>query len=105
MRRTEGDWAKMVAASERSGLPLLQFAARNGVKVSTLKWWRSRFRGGQISFAAVEVAPAGVEVTPVVPAARVRFDAEFGSGLRLSLDVPRERAVLDAVLAALVARA
>ena len=92
----------MLAAYERSGLPLLQFAARNGVKVSTLKWWRSRFRGQHVSFAAVEVALTGVEVTPLVPAARVRFDAEFGSGLRPSLDVPGERAVLDAVLVALV---
>jgi transposase-like protein len=85
-----------VAEQLESGLTVAEFAVRRRLNANTLSWWRTQLRReGPVGFAAVAVSPGR--------AASVHLEVELPSGLRLGLEVPAERATLDAVLAALSA--
>lgn len=40
----ESKWRALIAAQERSGQSVREFAATRGVNAATLYWWRSRLR-------------------------------------------------------------
>ena len=44
MSKAEAFWRAHVAASGGSGSRLASYAEEHGLKVSTLRWWRSRLR-------------------------------------------------------------
>ena len=44
MSKAEAFWRAHVVASGRSGSRLASYAEEHGLKVSTLRWWRSRLR-------------------------------------------------------------
>ena len=59
-RRSAQQWRELVQAWERSELTGKAFAERNGVKLSTLRWWRSRLRrehGGDQSPQSMRLLP------------------------------------------------
>lgn len=90
-RRTRGEWAELVSELRESGLTVAEFAMRRKLNANTLSWWRTQLRHERpVGFAAVAVRTESVHI-----------EVEFPSGLRLGLEVPGERATLDAVLAAL----
>lgn len=95
VRRTRRQWAELVAEFRRSGQGPATFAARRGLNVNTLNWWRSRLRD------EAEVGFAMVELMPPAHAPVVRIEAELSSGLKVGVEVPGERALLDAVFAVL----
>jgi AcrR family transcriptional regulator len=53
-KTTESKWRDLIADQARSGMTVLEFAARRGINPSTLYWWRSRL--GQ---------PAAADLVPV----------------------------------------
>ncbi len=64
---TRAEWARRVARWEKSGLSRSEFAEREGVKVTTLGWWRSALRraAAKTSTALVPQAMSFVEIAPV----------------------------------------
>jgi hypothetical protein len=56
---------RLLAAQERSGLTLAEFARRRSLRAGTLSWWRHRLRAEEPSGAS---AAGGrfIEVTPAV---------------------------------------
>ena len=95
VRRTRGEWSKLVAEYRKSGQSAAQFASRRGLNPRTLAWWGSRLGRRRVAFAAVEVfserrAPSAVRIEALLP-----------SGVKLALEVQSERETLDVVLAAL----
>lgn len=46
MADARGRWSRLVAEWKRSGLTARAFAARRGIRASTLSWWHWRLRRG-----------------------------------------------------------
>lgn len=57
VRRPCAEWAKLVQEWDRSGEDAATFAAKRGLAVATLRWWRSelkaRERGSAVRFVDV----------------------------------------------------
>jgi len=47
-RRSAAEWKREIAAWRKSDLAASDYAAKLGVSVSTLHWWRWRLRGGEL---------------------------------------------------------
>lgn len=82
-------WRSHVLASGPKGTQLQEYARRHGLKIGTLRWWRSKLRDEVVApkvatsrFVAVRVAPV---VTPDHPAPVV---TSLGIGERLRLELP-----------------
>ena len=59
MKSTRAEWAKRVRRWERSGLPLREFAEREGLSARSLGWWRWRLaKDGEVRATVVEEAAA-----------------------------------------------
>jgi transposase-like protein len=52
---SETKWRRLIAAQEKSGLPVREFAATRGVSPTTLYWWRSKLRRDRVELVPVEV--------------------------------------------------
>jgi transposase len=61
VRRTAGEWTRLVRAWKRSGLTAARFAASRGFSAQTLTWWRWRLSHAK---TRVEERPA-VRLLPV----------------------------------------
>ena len=98
------EWERIVREFEGSGLSAAEFARLKTVNVSTLSWWRSRFRGRKQLPAAAAVSTGFVELTvteqPGVRATglNLRLDRVAGT-LEISptVDLRLLRAVVDAL--------
>ena len=78
----EARWRTLIAAQERSGLSVAEFADRRGLKAATLYWWRSRLRRGERPeprIVSVELFDSQAES---VREAR-HFELELAGGRRL----------------------
>lgn len=99
-RRTRAEWLEIVSRWKSSGVDAAVFAARNRIKVSTLRWWGSELRD--------EVRPGALVREIVVDAAPVashsRFTVALG-GLELRFEVGTDPAYVADVAAALIAAA
>jgi hypothetical protein len=62
-RRGRGEWVRLVARYEGSGLGLGAFCGREGVAASTLRYWRRRLREEAVEGAARPAPPRFVAVT------------------------------------------
>jgi hypothetical protein len=51
-------WAKRIAAFERSGLKRHEWCTQEGVKTSTLDYWRTRLRDPKPGLVPIVVGPA-----------------------------------------------
>lgn len=67
-RESRAVWARRVARWAKSGLSCAKFAAREGVKATTLSWWRWHLdrEHAEPTEALARYEPAFVEVEPVV---------------------------------------
>lgn len=95
---TRENWAKHVRRWRESGLHAADYARREGLNASTLRWWSSRLRHERptlptfVEVAVNEVKPAGF--------------LEVAIGERVCVRVPRgfDAELLRQVVAALEAR-
>jgi transposase len=99
---TRADWARRVARWEKSGLTRSEFAAREGVKATTLGWWRSALRRAAAepitalvpqAMSFVEVASVGVEAT------HERIEVELRNGRVVRVPASFDEDALRRVLA------
>jgi hypothetical protein len=65
MRQTRAEWARRIEEWKRSGLSGAEFAARAGVKESTLRYWkwqvgRQAKKAARPGFVEVVAAPGGL---------------------------------------------
>ena len=62
----EAKWRALIAAQERSGQTVQEFAAARGLATGTLYWWRSRLRdrGDLVRVAVVDPAAADDPARP-----------------------------------------
>ena len=91
-KRSARQWRELVEAWERSDLTGEAFAERHGIKLSTLRWWRSRVRreaGGDQSAKSMKLLPVRTEQEQQAVA---EADARSGGAvvLRLPGDVTLE---------------
>ena len=81
--RTEARWRSLIAAQERSGESVAQFAEQRGLNAATLYWWRSRLRRRD----RVDPQFVPIEIVDSKPAssrdARAAFELELVGGRRL----------------------
>lgn len=102
-RATRHEWAKRVQQWDESGLTGSAFAARIGVKESTLRHWKWLLgqRGRRSSRPASVAGPAFVEIAPLLAGqltASEPFEVVLGGDVRLrvpqSFDEPALRRLL-----------
>ena len=70
-------WRRLVAAQEKSGLPVREFAATRGISPTTLYWWRSKLRRDRVDLVPVEVVSgdvASAQDGPVAPCFELEVD-------------------------------
>lgn len=73
-------WRRVIAAQERSGLTVREFAEAQGINATTLYWWRSRLRR-ETRLVPVEVVEQG---GPQVGQEGRRFEVQLdGAVLRV----------------------
>lgn len=77
----ETKWRALIAAQERSGKSVREFAAARGFAAGTLSWWRSRLRKRNEDLVRVAV----VEGASVNDSTRAGFELLLGD---LTLRVP-----------------
>lgn len=67
-RRTARDWARLVAAWQKSGKSADEFAAARGIAPRTLTWWRWRLaaKPPSPSPAPLRLVPIQIEPSPQV---------------------------------------
>ena len=95
-RHSRAFWVKAVAQIER-GANAGEVAARLGVNVSTLRWWRSELR--RSAPEPVRVLPVEVEPAPAPDGARVEL--RLASGDVISFEPSTAPAYVAALAAAL----
>lgn len=97
----EARWRSLIEAQERSGLCVAEFAARRGLSVATLYWWRSRLRRpkqGEPSLVPIEIVgpePGGSH------GGAERFEIELRGGRRLRVPPGFDAGELTRLIAAL----
>jgi transposase-like protein len=98
-RRSRAFWEKAVAQVER-GASCADVATRLGVKVATLRWWRSALRrpAPPSSPAPVRVLPVEVELSTHIAS---RLELRLGTGDVMTFDTGTSPAYVAAIVAAL----
>jgi hypothetical protein len=99
-RESKAAWERRVARWVRSGLSRDEFAAREGVKPTTLAWWRwSLQSASSTTTALVKRDLTFVEVTPPPPAEHERIEVLLVNGrvvrVPQSFDADALKRVLD----------
>jgi transposase-like protein len=96
-RRSESAWRELVDRQEQSGLTVVQFCEREGIKSASLYVWRSRLREVPKDTTLPEVAPkkakhreapsSGFIDLGALGSSRSRFEIrlELGHGVLLQL--------------------
>lgn len=85
MRKTEQEWASLVAAFEKSGQSLARFCAARDLKPKTFSWWRwqlrERERARENEVRLVEVATPIAALAPriAIAAGDVMVHVEIGA--------------------------
>jgi hypothetical protein len=54
-KTTQAKWRGLIAAQEKSGLTVREFAAARGIAVATFYWWRCRLRRDGTQLVPVDV--------------------------------------------------
>jgi len=86
-RGTRKQWAERVECWQRSGQTAREFAAREGVRASTLSWWKGELRrAARASARFIEVerpspSEAGQIEIVVREHLRIRVSGAFDAGL------------------------
>lgn len=97
----EGRWRSLIAAQERSGLGVAEFAARRGLSAATLYWWRSRIRRSERS----EPQLVPIEIIAREPdracAPSGHFEVELRGGRRVRVPPRFDASELTRLIAAL----
>ena len=104
VRRSAAEWARHVAAWQHSGSSARTYAARHGMKVSTLKWWTWKLGSDQVSQIGQALLP--VEMAEDGPTGRPSLDGGWelltvdGHCLRGGADLTPKlaRALIGAVM-------
>ena len=102
-RESRDVWARRVARWTKSGLARDAFARREGVKATTLAWWRWRLGSAApaTATALVKRDVAFVEVEPlVVEAAHERIEVALANGRVVRVPSAFDDSALCRVLAA-----
>lgn len=102
-RESRAKWARRVARWAKSGLSCEQFAACEGVKATTLSWWRWYLarHGAVPTRALARYEPAFVEVEPVlVEAVSERIEVALVNGRVVRVPMTFRDDALVRVLAA-----
>lgn len=77
MRRTAGEWRRLVAMQKRSDLSVSEFADGRGLSPQTLSWWRWHLSSRRVASASdVRLVPVQVE-QPSTSAAWPAFGGEL----------------------------
>ncbi len=97
-RETRPQWVARVARWRASGLSASDFAAREGVKANTLRWWASACRRPR------NERPAFVEVALTAPSSTGGIEIVLSNGVVIRLSGHFGEAVLQRVLAVLRGR-
>lgn len=100
-RASRDEWAERISQWRASGLSGREFAARVGVKESTLRYWKWML-AHERRRDAVHTTPAFVEIAGLVDGGR--FEIIFGSGVRLLVPLSFEEATLRRLLEVLEGR-
>ncbi len=74
MTTTAETWRALIAAQERSGQSVREFAATRGFAAGTMYWWRSRLRERREDLVRVAV----VEPAAVPRSAMTDFELQLG---------------------------
>ena len=92
-RRTRAQWEAAIQQWRASGLTAQEFAAREGLTASTLRWWSSRLRRVDCPSPFVEVR--------MVPAMGQPLAVVLRDGLRIEVPETFDSEVLRRLVAAL----
>lgn len=65
VRRRREEWRELVEQHEASGLSVVEFAQREGLKVKTFGWWRWELRRERSSTSTSTPAAAPLTLVPV----------------------------------------
>ncbi len=99
-RATQAAWDDRLSRWRKSGLSLEDFAAREGVKPTALKWWRWKLGGEPARRARPGRAPSFVEVSAPAPVPAGRFEVVLANGRMVRVPERFDDAELARVLAA-----
>ena len=101
-------WAARVASWTASGLPLSEFAERNGVNESTLRWWKDRLgfatremQRGRASKALTKKAPPPLTFVELTDTSEDQIEIVLPSGVRVRVRRGFDSATLTQLLAVL----
>jgi transposase-like protein len=100
-RQGRDTWIRLVGELERSGLSQVEFAARRGLVVSTLRWWVHKLRG-EARREEPRLLPVRVVASPA-PEAREAAPLEIvlPSGVRVRCPAGTEPRYVAELVAAL----
>ena len=96
-RETRDTWATRIAEWRASGLTAREFARREGINESTLRWWSSRL--GRLAKSAAVSPLTFVEMTGAVRPEPI--DIVLTSGVRLRVPQDFDAAAFERLLGAL----
>jgi hypothetical protein len=94
---TRASWAARVHDRKRSGLTAAEYAAREGLKAGTLKWWSSKLNRS----ARPASRPPVVEVALAGGRTGNALEVMLTSGARVSVPMGFDEATLRRLLAVL----
>ena len=104
-RKSRGQWAKIIAAFERSGLPIEEFCTRRGIKPGTLRWWRWQLGDREPAAPTSEVRLVPVDVVGdrpgVAPVAGPRGLVIGVAGVSVHVEIGTDAAYVAALVAEL----
>jgi transposase-like protein len=76
-KTSEDKWRGLIAAQEKSGMGVREFAESRGLSPATMYWWRSRLRERTPSL--VPVAVTAPEIAARIAATTAAFELEIGA--------------------------
>jgi transposase-like protein len=97
-KTSKKEWRRLIAAQEKSGLTVRDFAKAQGINVMTLYWWRSRLRReGRL----VPVEVVDEDAVPGVDATGRCFEVQFDGTMTLLVPANFDEAELRRIIRAL----
>ena len=93
---TRETWAGRVRDWKRSGLTAVEYAAREGLKPSTLTWWSSQLK--QARPAVLEVV---MQAAPNTGAPAGNLEVVLASGVRVAVPIGFDEATLRRLMTVL----
>ena len=94
---SEREGRRAIELWRASGLPLIEFAARTGLRRQRLEYWRKRVSSSSPTAAATALALAPVTVLPRMSPSAITIELRSGRAVRLEGDFDDD--VLERVIA------